>query len=287
MNSWQILGIEPTKEKRKIKRAYAKMLAKYHPEEHPEYFSCIKDAYDFALKYAEWEMAPRSCGQEELETEHSNSPMTINQNSDDSILAPDAMIKKSADAEYQDNVPFNKSLDDEQKVSEAEQRYNSVLMNPCDENSIFVSVEPAEESMENKNLIYTALAELEQAFNYPPNITYQEVYTTNRLRKFVSSELFQSVKEDPFFISGIAELFSSHHPSQEDIIILREAFDLTTARIAYMTYSSELIPILNRFESQLKDKIRRERKFYVRNAFICGFFMLFVLVAIFIQWLDS
>ena len=38
MNAWEILGIEPTSDKKTIKRAYAKLLKQYHPEENPEEF---------------------------------------------------------------------------------------------------------------------------------------------------------------------------------------------------------------------------------------------------------
>lgn len=49
MNAWEILGIEPTSDKKEIKRAYAKILKQYHPEENPEEFKqiqlLIKSAY--------------------------------------------------------------------------------------------------------------------------------------------------------------------------------------------------------------------------------------------------
>jgi len=48
-NCWEVLGIAPTSDKCEIKRAYAKMLAKYHPEEHPEKFQEINMAYRSAL----------------------------------------------------------------------------------------------------------------------------------------------------------------------------------------------------------------------------------------------
>lgn len=53
MNMWNILDIEPTTDKRTIKRAYAKMAARYHPEEQPEKFQQVYDAYEQALFYAE------------------------------------------------------------------------------------------------------------------------------------------------------------------------------------------------------------------------------------------
>ena len=53
MNCFTVLGIEPTTEKKKIKRAYAAMSREFHPEEHPEEFQRIHDAYEEALAWAE------------------------------------------------------------------------------------------------------------------------------------------------------------------------------------------------------------------------------------------
>ncbi len=51
--AFKILEIEPTKDKKKIKVAYSKMLKKYHPEEFPEMFMRINEAYEKALGYLE------------------------------------------------------------------------------------------------------------------------------------------------------------------------------------------------------------------------------------------
>lgn len=49
MNAWEILGIEPTSDKKTIKRVYAKLLKQYHPEENPEEFKQIQAAYQQCL----------------------------------------------------------------------------------------------------------------------------------------------------------------------------------------------------------------------------------------------
>lgn len=49
MNAWEILGIEPTSDKKTIKRAYAKLLKQYHHEENPEKFKQIQAAYQQCL----------------------------------------------------------------------------------------------------------------------------------------------------------------------------------------------------------------------------------------------
>ena len=49
---WKILGIEPTKDKKKITRAYREKLVNTNPEEKPEEFKELRNAYEEALKYA-------------------------------------------------------------------------------------------------------------------------------------------------------------------------------------------------------------------------------------------
>ena len=52
MTIWQILEINITTDKKSIKKAYVKMISANHPEENPEKFKEIKNAYDMAIKYA-------------------------------------------------------------------------------------------------------------------------------------------------------------------------------------------------------------------------------------------
>lgn len=49
MNACEVLGIEPTSDKKEIKKAYARLLKQYHPEENPEEFKQIQAAYQQCL----------------------------------------------------------------------------------------------------------------------------------------------------------------------------------------------------------------------------------------------
>lgn len=49
---WDILQIEPTTDKRAVKRAYANRAKEIHPEEKPEEFQRLFEAYQSALQYA-------------------------------------------------------------------------------------------------------------------------------------------------------------------------------------------------------------------------------------------
>ncbi|MFD3257983.1 tetratricopeptide repeat protein [Paenibacillus lentus] len=52
MTNWQRLGIDPTNDIKMIKRAYAKQLQIYHPEDDAEGYQALREAYDRALKIA-------------------------------------------------------------------------------------------------------------------------------------------------------------------------------------------------------------------------------------------
>lgn len=52
-NIFRILEIEPTRDKKEIKRAYARLVKRYHPEEYPGEWKKIHDAYELALKMAD------------------------------------------------------------------------------------------------------------------------------------------------------------------------------------------------------------------------------------------
>ena len=53
MDIYQVLGISPTRDKKIIRKAYAGLIRKYHPEEHPEKWKEIHDAYMVAMQRAD------------------------------------------------------------------------------------------------------------------------------------------------------------------------------------------------------------------------------------------
>jgi DnaJ-class molecular chaperone len=51
MNWWKILEIDYESDLKTIKRAYAKLLKENNPEDNPEGYQRIRQAYDAAIKY--------------------------------------------------------------------------------------------------------------------------------------------------------------------------------------------------------------------------------------------
>ncbi|MNH92198.1 Tetratricopeptide repeat protein [compost metagenome] len=52
MSIWSTLGIDPTSDTSQIKRAYASMLKKHHPEDDPEGYQNLREAFNEAMKRA-------------------------------------------------------------------------------------------------------------------------------------------------------------------------------------------------------------------------------------------
>ena len=70
---FRVLEIEPTEDKRSIKRAYAAMAKKFHPEENPQEWQRLHDAYEAALAYADREVASESQALYVQQTAHTTS----------------------------------------------------------------------------------------------------------------------------------------------------------------------------------------------------------------------
>lgn len=66
MDKWRILGIEPTKDEDLIREAYMDKLGLYHPEEDPEGFQRLRNAYEEAIAEIDEEEEPQD-----------NSPMGL------------------------------------------------------------------------------------------------------------------------------------------------------------------------------------------------------------------
>ena len=65
MNKWEILGIEPTHDVKLIRRRYAELVRLYHPEDQPEIYQQIVEAYQSALREARSNRTRQESGRSE------------------------------------------------------------------------------------------------------------------------------------------------------------------------------------------------------------------------------
>ena len=99
---WGLLGIEPTDDKKAIKRAYARQSRNCHPEEHPDEFDKLHQAYQAALELS---------GKTEYVTEIFNTPELFKraekereERCRESEIPYEELISKGAETEQAENV---------------------------------------------------------------------------------------------------------------------------------------------------------------------------------------
>jgi hypothetical protein len=80
MNPWKTLNIDPTDDKKLIKKAYAVLIKQYKPDEHPEKFKEIQAAYKTALAMRQWQVE---------EMPNNEGEVTESQPNDSDIKFPD------------------------------------------------------------------------------------------------------------------------------------------------------------------------------------------------------
>jgi len=214
MNSFDILGIAPTDDKRAIKKAYSAKLKQYHPEEHPEKFAKINDAYRAALTYAP-----------QIYTEHAEQT---------EIFAYDEYYADDFQNNFQNNF---------QNINiPAEQFY----FQPDQAQSIF------EDDAFTEETETTEAEEALQQFNYALLGTngFLNIKKILATQEFVSYEPFLSAKKNPAFIRGLPSLFSRHPLSPIQIRIIRKALGIK--KIAKHMHNNELSHALNELEKFLK-----------------------------------
>ncbi|MEI7026057.1 J domain-containing protein [Paenibacillus sp. y28] len=156
---WEILGIDPTEDVREIKRAYAKRLKVYHPEDDPEGFQRLREAYDRAVK-----QAGRKQKQERLNRSRREE--------DDGV---EALVEEAGQAYTSPPIYLNR---EEQSVPETELKPPPRIV--FEEQSIY------DENENRQQAPYRILSSLqdqegpEEQLNVPPHIELRDSYNGGR-----------------------------------------------------------------------------------------------------------
>ncbi|HEY9060772.1 MAG TPA: hypothetical protein VIO64_09760 [Pseudobacteroides sp.] len=109
MNIWNILSIEPTDDISTIKKAYATKLKTCHPEDNPESYQKLREAFDSAIKYAKMNRKSKESVTDAIQTiNNCNKDSNIDRSND----APLLTHKNGFDTEYTCDQDMQNSIDD-------------------------------------------------------------------------------------------------------------------------------------------------------------------------------
>ncbi len=101
MNYWKTLNIEPTDDKKAIKKAYAVLIKQYKPDENPEKFQEIQAAYKYALEIIRWdtqlnaEAEPRAIPVEIFHNKHLNNSTNISDENNEETRIINGILEKT------------------------------------------------------------------------------------------------------------------------------------------------------------------------------------------------
>jgi hypothetical protein len=163
---WKVLGIEATKEKRVIKKAYSELVKKYHPEEFPNEYKEVRNAYEQAIMYTKItshrvplvsQFEKRKEVIEDKKEEHYNQE-TMFDNLDDTLWdnTPQKEIDTplKEDEEYKLFLEIQIQIDQkiQQIIDKTLEKYNSL-----NANDITIWKEWFEDNIDNSELIIETL----------------------------------------------------------------------------------------------------------------------------------
>lgn len=268
-NIWEILGIPPTSDIKTIKRAYAKKSASCHPEEHPEEFEKLYNAYKSALRIAELRQkeAPSS-------NEAKASPP----------IPPHHLEKEKTQEETKDNVPTDKDEElihpvmPDKPSQPAPQDEPFQPAAPSPEQDKHPSVPPAIPSISQlvdtgmeQEMIFAAgkLIEKLQALhkNFPKSVNTSQDELDKalvQLEQLFSSFWFETAGWDPMFLKQLDQWLSSHRKTlnRAEAIVLFRAYRFQN----FKSPSYPTIPYLSNIHWEVMQAALRYEKDMVSMA---------------------
>ncbi len=175
MNSiWEILGIQPTNNKREIRAAYSEKAKQFHPEEEPEAFERLHRAYEQALEY-----------------ENQQFNYVVNQKN------------YSQSNHNQDNC--NQDIEKKQDIDEKE-KIETERIETEQELELLLRLEQEEEKKLEESRRFGALKQLIEIFEDPKKINNAEIW-----KKFFISEEFLREQNSKEFADGMFQYLSQMH----------------------------------------------------------------------------
>lgn len=201
MDGWKLLGIEPTDDIKIIKRAYAAKSKEVHPEEHPEEFRALHEAYETALScartYKKFAQETNGIKATEAETDEKPTEENVGDGSD-----------TAADTAAEFNIDFDEAIEAADEKSTEENVVDS-SDNKDDSFSVdFDEVIEAADKERIKKIVFSTesvMISLERAVSLP---TEKEKH--DAVINVLNSKFFHEFGCIPYFANRLTEFVKSH-----------------------------------------------------------------------------
>jgi len=99
MNPWKTLNIDPTNDKKVIKKAYAILIKQYKPDEYPEKFQEIQQAYQIALSSLQFNLN---------KIEIQEQPITIKETEKEKTITEEFELTQNQTIDTEEDIAFQK-----------------------------------------------------------------------------------------------------------------------------------------------------------------------------------
>jgi len=224
-NWWDILGIAPASDKRAIRRAYAELLAQYHPEEHPEKFETINKAYNTALRYAEFAFEePGDLSFEQHEPLSHSEPIFIEK------------FKEPADLSF-------------------EQREPPAYSEPAFNDSIFQAGATEADIDLEEALALDVIEDLRSLLDKRIDSSY--TLEQENLDMWDIIGRFEPLKNNPAFIRGLTAILQANDMNDSHMKAITKALGIEKNEIPY-TYDEEFNDAIYRLATLLNSRQRED-----------------------------
>lgn len=202
---WNELGLKGPASLTEVRRAYARRLQEIHPEEDPEGFQHLHDAYQEA----------RRAAKAAQHTSEAEAPMSEEGSQTFDREAPSVKAPVSAEGSrtFEQEVPTAEPKQEESQEAQADWDYDALLDAGDQEEETRRANAPTEEE------IWTAV---DQALDILHQF-WRDQYPQELWHRFFYSRLFFQVKGDPDFLVGLEEFLQEH--SDLDRAVLREIWN--------------------------------------------------------------
>ena len=222
MNKWEILGIEPTHDVKLIRRRYAELVRLYHPEDQPEIYQQIVEAYQSALREARSNRTRQESGRSEASsTQQLNEQENRTTNSATNSLDFES-LESEEKTEQVDTAQPSLDFGDVHETAASNETYKE----PVDPSLNFETVNEntsSQEAATSKNVLdFSDYLESEYLIrNAIESIVGNPDYTIGE-QENLWKHLFNNYQDSLYFVKNVLEemdVYIFNKPEQFSIII--------------------------------------------------------------------